>query len=336
MRVHITSASNEKYAPGLLLAIASSLYYLDDSVEVTVHILNGGISKKSIGILKKICTKYHSNCSLVLIDFNENIFSGTNIGPGGSFMAYARLMMGSLIQAEKVIYLDSDMIVLSDLLEVWNLNMEGKLIMGVPNYPPTLLKDDSPLPLTEIEKEYTYINTGFLVVDLVKWRANDIESEALKIAKNFRCEWFDQTIINYICRNNIVLLDERWNWQADSVLEYAQVIRGVIHCSSTRKPWLYLNITLRDRLWRFLYGRFIGNFLLFSLTRYNLKDTFSELKKLAIRKSSLLRKYYFYFLRLKNGAIPSNIVHFYSNVSELQKEDKAFVKFVLSTYSSCH
>ena len=334
--IHITTAANKNYALGMLLAVSSALDSLDPEARVTVHLLNGGISAKSLKHLQRLCNTIHPHCTLVDVALDETLFKGAILGPGNSYMTYARLVLSSLIRADKVIYFDADMLILKNLAEVWELDMQGKALMGTPNHPPTILADDCPVPLLEVEKSYTYINGGFLVVDLDRWRRNATEATCLAFATENRCNYWDQTVLNYVLRNDILVLDQEWNWQSGSLLNNAEIVEANLHYPSRRKPWHFFNDTLKDKIWRFYYRKFIGGNLWHLHIKNDFFDFMAELKKLLIRRSSLVKRVYTWYLKSKNKGVPENIINYYTDMNLADLEDLSFNNYVASLKGERH
>lgn len=335
--IHITTAANENYAPGLLVTIASMLTSLDPDAEVTLHFLNGGVSTTTMQKVNLICKSLHAHCTLVVIPLDESLFVGANLGPGSSYMAYARLLMGSLIQAPKVIYVDADMVVLKDLSEVWNFGMDGCTILAIDDRAGMKLMDDCPVSLIENERDLSYFNSGFLLVDLESWRCQGIESEALKMASDHKCAYWDQTILNYILRNDSGRIAKEHNWQIYDVEEDGRVIDANFHFIEKLKPWFYFGSNLKHRIWRLYYSRFVGNLFLLYASKAGLKGIVLGIKERLVRYSPLFRKIYFNYQRRQDdghGAV-EGIIKFYGNDSlriPYWKELKIFREFTKTRF----
>lgn len=337
--IHITTAANENYAPGLLVTVASMLESLNPKVEVTLHFMNGGVSEQTMSRMMRICSSLHAHCTLVDIPLDEELFAGANLGPGNSYMAYARLLMGSVIHAPKVIYIDSDMVVLKDLSKVWNHEMNGRTILAVNDRAGMRLSDDSPMPLSEDERNLPYFNSGFLVVDLESWRRRDIESQALKMAADHKCNYWDQTILNYLFRIDSGRLENEHNWQVYDVEERGGIVDANLHFIEKLKPWVYFGSNLKHRIWRLYYSRCIGNLISLYISKKGLKGVVQGIKERLVRWSPIFRKIYFKHLRREDSGRGEveGIIKFYSNDSfkiPLWRERRIFKKFRISRLPS--
>jgi lipopolysaccharide biosynthesis glycosyltransferase len=330
--IHITTAANENYAPGLLVTVSSMLTSINPDVELTLHFLNGGVSPATMNKMRYMCSKLHGHCTLVDIPMNDTLFTGANLGPGNSYMAYARLLMGSLIKCEKVIYIDSDIVILLDLAELWDSDMQGAVVLGCVDRKLTQIQDDCPLDLKPEEKERPYFNSGFILVNLNRWREMDIDNKSLEIAKSYYCTYHDQTILNYLLRNDFQPLDVIWNWQTYNPIHNDNLVIGNLHFIEKLKPWLYFGSNLKHRIWRFYYSKYAGSLTSLYASKNGVKGMVLGIKERLVRYSPLFRRIYFNYLRrLDEGhGNVEGIIKFYGNDSlkiPYVKERQIFSEF---------
>ena len=116
--------------------------------------------------------------------------------------AYYRFSLGELIPyLDKIIYLDADVIVLEDLIQFYNLNFNGKVILGQP----TICNKSTK---TGIYK----INSGVLLLNLNKMRKIEMEKKVLYIINNgFRDDYHDQNLINYYFYNYVGIFPPKYH-----------------------------------------------------------------------------------------------------------------------------
>ena len=315
--IHITTASNENYAPGLLVTVASMLSSIDPGAKLTIHFLNGGVSRTTMERLELLCVTLHDHCTLVNIPLDESLFAGANLGPGNSYMAYARLKMGTLIQASKVIYVDSDLVVLRDLAKVWNQEMGEHTILAIDDRAGMKLSDDCPVLLPEEERTISYFNSGFLLVNLESWRRLGIESQALKMAADYKCAYWDQTILNYLFRIDSGRLPDENNWQIYHIENGGKVVDANLHFIEKLKPWVYLGSNLKHRIWRLYYSRYVGSLFSLYASKNGIKGVLLGMKERLVRHSSTFRGIYFDYLRRQDDGKDGvdGIIRFYGNDS---------------------
>lgn len=263
--IHVCFACNENYRKGLWVA-AGSLLRSNREHDIVIHILDGGLSASSIHQLRRIATRVHSRHEIHLHAFDESVFAGATLGPGTSHLTYARLLVGSLLpEIPRVIYLDVDILILGDLIDIWDATSENTVIAGVQDFIVQQLGDDCPWPITPEEFSRPYMNGGLLRIDLDRWRKLDLEEKALRLLSRDPtvCQFWDQTILNYLCRGRIHCLSRRYNRPPERLEEISG--GGVLHYLAPEKPWAVWRPDPAFRLWRESWRRLVGpRFLLLS------------------------------------------------------------------------
>lgn len=299
--LHFVSLADEAFVPGLCVTIVSSLLYLPKTESVTFHILSGNLTLATREQLEQLAHQHHKKCDLIFHEIRHNDFKDWKPGPNNSMMTYARLLLGSLLPTvSKVLYIDSDIIVLSNLMELWNMPMNGKMILAARGGANAILSGDCPWNLTEEEKLLPYINAGIIVIDLDQWRAHSVEKQIKKIVcsdMNFTC--YDQTILNYLLRHQIGLFSMDWNWQGRIFSEEEAETIHVIHFITPKKPWFWWSGDPRFTLWRTFYKKYLGSPLQLFAKQKAWSGLFYGLFETMMRRHQLLRWCYVSLLKLQ-------------------------------------
>ena len=159
--------------------------------------------------------------------------------------AYYRLFCASLLPEgiEKILYLDSDMIVNFSLNDLWNTDISDVAIAAVVN--PGSYGDSK-----------SYFNSGLLLINLRYWRENHLEDKYVDFILNHsdKIKWVDQDVSNGVLTNSKKLLPLKYNVQdsflykkkylTDSLgemigeLDDALLNPVVIHFCGSVKPWM--------------------------------------------------------------------------------------------------
>jgi lipopolysaccharide biosynthesis glycosyltransferase len=152
---------------------------------------------------------------------------------------YARFFIPEyLAGVSRCIYLDTDLIVCSDLNSLQALDLEGKssacVIDGGIDTPEQQQRLRDKLKLRNPQQ---YFNSGVIVMDLDAWRRQNIQSKALTIAQqNYDLlDQMDQDALNIVLQDDWVVLDPKWNTskgRAD-----VHFTDGIIHFLGKVKPW---------------------------------------------------------------------------------------------------
>ena len=154
---------------------------------------------------------------------------------------------------DKIIYLDSDIIVNLNLKELWDIELGNKILAVVPEI---LNRSDVqktfPLCREGIVKNDDYFNAGILLINLILFRKEkNIISDWLKIlVKNPQYEVFaDQETLNYYFSTRTLKLPLKFNRFVDYARKNREMVleKKIYHFAGGK-----LNINLNDpfnRLW---------------------------------------------------------------------------------------
>lgn len=151
--------------------------------------------------------------------------------------AYARLFMGELIplEAERVLYVDCDLLFERDVEELWATDLAGNTIGAVDNrYWEDSSRHQQRLGLAAPE----YFNSGVLLVDLKRWRTLDMGARALDFAEQAGERLFlhDQDALNGALQGDWLRLPLHWNaWTIHPELH--EDSEAVFHFMGAPKPW---------------------------------------------------------------------------------------------------
>ena len=179
-----------------------------------------------------------------------------------STLTYARLLISKLFadRLSKVLFLDSDLLVLEDLERLWQTDLGEAPIGAVADFwlhtayvaeglDPKFKRATHPnykgLPSVE-----AYFNAGVLLIDLNRWREEEISEKAFDYRQ--RCSHsphMDQDALNVACDKRWKKLDARWNFQTHRKRKIEPGEAGIVHFITDRKPWVASNRNLNARLY---------------------------------------------------------------------------------------
>ncbi|WP_416826127.1 glycosyltransferase family 8 protein [Helicobacter ganmani] len=217
----ILLTATENYVPFATCLITSIIYNTNKIVggqnkPYCFYILSDFLSKSTQEKLSKLQAKlsiiYPLEITIHLCDdaeFRENNLPKLN----ENYLCFYRLLFERFLDfsAQKVLYLDVDMIVLWNLREIFAMDLEDKVCGVVLDYKANRLlmpKDESHPPLNLSQG---YFNSGLLLIDVQKWRAQEIESQILHSMDSYHFKEHDQSILNYILKDKVKILPLYWN-----------------------------------------------------------------------------------------------------------------------------
>lgn len=297
MPINICFCIDENYVHQLNAVLYSLVESNIDNI-VNIYIVTSLVSNESKSLLRK-SIREASLFKMFFIDLNNDEIMELKAGGHISSATYIRFELPELLTSlQKVLYLDSDIIIEDDLIELWNTDLDQYYVAAVDN--PCFNRYDS----LEMSASYGYFNAGVLLINLSKWRTDDIKRKAITFLNENKksCKMYDQDALNGVLKGNWKKLPIRWNLQTiflrkrSSLETYRMEIKlafeapGIIHYSSSSKPWAMFDPhPLSNNFRRFFKG--------------NLSKPKMRYLPYALLKFIMLKIFYFYQIRCINLSI---------------------------------
>ena len=176
---------------------------------------------------------------------------------------YTRLWVAEFFPASvnKVLYLDSDMIVAGDIGGMWRADL-GDAVIGAVTIP-----GSTRCPAFGIPEEYGYFNSGVLIIDLARWRAEGSFTRLVDYlgANADKIVDADQDVLNACLYDRRLALPYIYNvispfyfdhhpmGMTESEIAAVRDQARIIHFNGASKPWSYLCRHPRSAdYWRYL------------------------------------------------------------------------------------
>lgn len=250
--IPIFLSSDDKFTPFLAVTISSICYN-------TNHFINFYILDSNIKKFNKIridnLTKKFKNCSIEFVKIDtEKYFNNFKINEQCNINTYFRFLIPELkYNIQKAIYLDCDIVVLDDIIKLYEENLENKIIGAIPEYHyTTFTLLNNVKNKCNIDCNHKYFNAGVMLIDCDKWRQNNITVKLFKIEKEYRNKlmFLDQDVLNKCFECNYKELNIKYNvmHSGDDVIEQFDItIQNIIknmndnivirHFAGITKPW---------------------------------------------------------------------------------------------------
>jgi len=247
----VVIASDGLFYRGLLCTVLSIAIH-EKTHPLRIHILDGGLNQNEWISLEEKLLLCNKQCDLIRHSFNKEMCSGLAEISEYGLMTYARILIPQLVEAARAIYVDSDFIItrqISDSLQYFD---EGVALSGTAQS--GNLSQDCPWSDEGGLKKYPYVNAGFLLMNLGKWREDGITDRMFRFLRkeSRRCRYADQSAMNWLLKDEMALLPREWNTFANQVddLEVAALPGRInIHYASGLKPWKRPIPTLSHGVW---------------------------------------------------------------------------------------
>ena len=246
--VHILMATDNNYVPPTAVVL-SSLAQQTGPDKFFIHIGHHSVHPDRLERLRVFAEGlFPGRVRLVKTELDDykHFRLDEHITPA----AYIRLFLADLVpdHVRRVIYLDSDLIVRTNIEELWHHSLDGCILAAAPEV-------FSPLPeRLGLVPDAFYFNSGVMLIDASQWRAIEATPRLLSfVAKNSKSlRYHDQDALNAVLGEMVKPLSYEWNFQArtdltdlrriglDTVaLREARRTARIVHFTTGAKPWLY-------------------------------------------------------------------------------------------------
>ncbi|MCA9765811.1 MAG: glycosyltransferase family 8 protein [Carnobacterium sp.] len=248
--ITIISAADEGFVPHLATLFLSLLQTKKSDTVINFYVIDDQIALVSKEMLNRMVNEYNATISYLQIDTEE--FDTMVESDRIPKTAYFRIAIPNFLKhtdIKRAIYLDCDIVALQPIEDIWAIDLGDKLLAAVED-----AGFHQRLDAMEIDaKSHIYFNSGVMIIDIEKWRAEKISEQVLTFASTNQeaLTFHDQDALNAILHDRWLILHPKWNAQAYILLgekdhptkigkvEYdeARSNPALVHYSGHIKPW---------------------------------------------------------------------------------------------------
>jgi len=174
-------------------------------------------------------------------------FEGFSKASHLSSVTFARLLISSLMPevTGRILYLDSDILVIQSLRPLWEIDMKGALLGAVGDGGIKAMIERKDPRHAALPRVKNYFNSGVMVLDLDLYRTGKLAEHSMEFMRlHPNTPYSDQDALNASCADRWHPLDTRWNYQTyrhlPHILQLAPESRpAILHFVMSVKPWQY-------------------------------------------------------------------------------------------------
>lgn len=262
--IPVVYSANNAYVKILAVSLQSLIEHANKSNFYDIYILHSDISMENECNLERISGK---NIRVTCINVEKRhaidgkLYSQSHYSKE---MFYRFLIPQIIYGYDKILYIDVDTLILQDVAELYN-NDVSEFPIGACVQP--LQKNFQKYCLKKLDcNPENYVNSGILLFNTKKWNELNLTEKCFTmVGKKGRWRAPDQDILNILCKNNIKILDNRWNTIATISLrpkkkylidayenEFAKLGKAyILHYTSCLKPWIYRNSAEAALWWKY-------------------------------------------------------------------------------------
>ena len=238
---NIALASDDNFATPLKVAVYS--YFKSNPEPTRVHVLFENLNEDHLKSLQIIASRISPDSEIVAHKISPGRCEQREDCSVTSTATCVRYLIPELIQdCDAVLYLDSDLVVVGDLSELFSMELGENLIAGV--------QDDfvSTRPWgREMKARFgvsAYVNAGVLLMNLRQMREESVGDKFLSLDAGNNFPFRDQDVINAVCSGRVAMLDQKYNY----FIFDGGLSAKIYHFTGNLKPW-YVNRNSYQKAW---------------------------------------------------------------------------------------
>lgn len=246
---------DDGYTPFLAVALQSLIENASKNYNYCIKVLHTNVCEEH----KKQIKKYEcENVNIEFVDLSyyiEKVKDKLYTRDYYTNTTYFRLFLPELYpQYDKVVYLDSDIIVVGDISELYNVDMGTNLITAAPDdiiQYNKVFQDYAEL-VVGVAKYQHYFNAGVLLMNLDQLRKFKFQEKFLYLLGTVKFSVAqDQDYLNRLCKGRTTLISHDWNVMPYVNEETKEENIKLIHYNFAYKPWHFEDVTYNEYFWKY-------------------------------------------------------------------------------------
>ena len=272
-------AASENYMPYFSTMLQSIIDYSSTEFNYDIIVFHRNITEESQKIIHKQCEEYE-NITVRFYDIMPVMEPYMNLHIIGHFTIemYFRLLAPYILKKyDKIVYLDSDIIVQADVAKLYNIELDEKYLLaackdadsaGLYNgfFPDKKEYVDT---ILRLKNPYNYFQSGVLVLNCAAFRKTYASEYIMQFAQTQQWHLPDQDILNCLAEDRVFFIDMAWNVMYDwnkiriqkiialatpelrSAYMLARKNPYIIHYAGPDKPWEKKGVDFGKVWWKY-------------------------------------------------------------------------------------
>lgn len=264
--IPIFYAADENYLPYLAVSLESVRANANKAYAYEIYVMHANMPEEAQKKLDNFNGEDFRVRFLNISEKLEDVKNSLSLRDYYTGATYYRIFIASMFpQFDKALYLDSDIIVLGDVSELYNTELGDTLVGAIPDGAVAAVPEFRLYTKETLDIDADrYFNAGVLLMNLKAFRAQDFYGRFCKLLKTYKFVVAqDQDYLNVICKDKVTYLGREWNRMP---IGGDGDVPKLIHYNLTMKPWHYEDTLFRDYFWQYareteFYERIRGELL---------------------------------------------------------------------------
>lgn len=222
-RISIAVAADNNYAPYLSSLIQSILENTCKSDAIDFFVMSKDLTRRNQSFLRHQVEDASSTITFIDLTSMLDALKDIELTDWFTVEILFRLLLPDLLpNIDKILYLDSDMIVLGDATDLFHTDLGDNLIGACldpdmagncAGYDP----DRKAYLINEVglSNPYDYFQSGMILMNLAQFRQDAPTSTLLHIASSRTWKYNDQDTLNKVAHGRVTFIHMKWNLLVD-------------------------------------------------------------------------------------------------------------------------
>lgn len=252
--IPIFYACDDTFSKYTMVSLQSLMENASTEYDYHIHILSTDLSQKTRELFLDMADEPFSIDFVDVTSYLRSIANQLPLRDYYSYTTYYRLFIAEMFpEYDKVLYLDSDTVILGDISRLYNTNIAGYLVAAV---------QDQAIYSTTIFQEYVeqvlgvgkdaYFNAGILLINTGEFRSQKLLDQFINLLYQYNFVVAqDQDYLNVLCKDRVLYLDRAWNLQVFGIIPLDESAFQLIHYIMVSKPWHYKDCRYQSHFWHY-------------------------------------------------------------------------------------
>lgn len=246
---------DNNYIKFMAVTIQSLIENSSENYVYNLRVLYTDISNENMERIKKMSK---DNIKIEFVDLNyyiDRIKDKLYTRDYYSKSTYFRLFLPNLYpNYEKILYLDSDIVILDDVAKLYNINIKNCLLGAATEETAIYTQEikNYAKRVIGVSDNKHYFNAGILLMNLKELRDFGLQEKFLYLLeKNIYSVAQDQDYLNRMCKGRVKYINQMWN-KSPAPIKNVNINKiKIIHYTLARKPWHNDSVLYSEYFWKY-------------------------------------------------------------------------------------
>lgn len=251
-KIPVFYACDENFANYMIVSIHSLMKHASAREQYRIHILYTNLSPVKMQQIQQMENALFEIRFVNVGQYLESLHEKLPIRDYYSHTTYFRMFISDMFpEYEKVLYLDSDTVILGDIAELYHTELGDCYLGAAPEQ--VMRQIDTYGEYTEKVlgvNRMAYFNAGVLLIHCAEFRQNKLLEQFMELLYLYQFSVTqDEDYLNLLCQGRVLLLDQGWNTEVFGTIPVPEADIKLLHFIMTSKPWHVKDARFSEAFW---------------------------------------------------------------------------------------